>query len=197
MSQVGSFNESTAPPDPSIAKIFETDNGNAIPVLNTIEIVGAENSGLATSGSGNTVSIDFEEDATNGQLLIGNTGNAPTFANLTSIGGTIVITEGPGTINLEAMVGGGVIQSITANSGTAIPIGGVVSIVGNSSNGITSTGFGNILTLDGIDASPTQKGVTFLATNIETEQGIDSTKTVVPSSLSSWNGGLDCSRWVA
>ncbi len=39
--------------------------------------------------------------ALNGQLVIGNTGNAPSIAGLASAGGTILITNGAGTINLD------------------------------------------------------------------------------------------------
>lgn len=39
--------------------------------------------------------------ALNGQLVIGNTGNAPSVAGLASAGGTILITNGAGTINLD------------------------------------------------------------------------------------------------
>jgi len=43
---------------------------------------------------------------TNGQLPIGSTGTGPVFANLTSMGGTVTITNGPGSINLESTGGG-------------------------------------------------------------------------------------------
>ena len=51
--------------------------------------------GLVTSNNG-----------TNGQLLIGG-GTAPAWANITSTGATVTITNGPNTINLEATGGGG------------------------------------------------------------------------------------------
>ncbi len=40
---------------------------------------------------------------TNGQLCIGSTSNAPVAGNLTSTGGSIAITNGAGTINLESV----------------------------------------------------------------------------------------------
>ena len=43
--------------------------------------------------------------ATNGQLIIGSTGADPAVANITSSGGTIVVTNGAGTINLETSGG--------------------------------------------------------------------------------------------
>jgi len=42
---------------------------------------------------------------TNGQVLIGSTGADPVFANVTSTGGTITISEGAGTLNLESNAG--------------------------------------------------------------------------------------------
>lgn len=53
-------------------------------------------------GAGSTAALVWTAAPTNGQLLIGNTGNNPTLGNLTSTGGTITITNGAGTINLEA-----------------------------------------------------------------------------------------------
>ena len=44
---------------------------------------------------------------TDGQLLISGTGATSAWANLTSAGGTVTITNGPNTINLEAAGGGG------------------------------------------------------------------------------------------
>jgi len=57
---------------------------------------------LQTNGVG-TVSAT---NGTDGQLLIGG-GTAPVWANLTSLGGTVIITDGPNSINLESTGGGG------------------------------------------------------------------------------------------
>lgn len=66
----------------------------------------------------------------NGQLIIGSTNNVPQVANLTSVGGTITITNGPGTINLEAVGGGGgnVFNNI------------IITGSGNAPSGISFTG---------------------------------------------------------
>ena len=58
-------------------------------------VVQTNSSGLVTSNNG-----------TNGQVLIGG-GTAPAWANLTSLGSTVTITNGPNSINLEAAGGGG------------------------------------------------------------------------------------------
>lgn len=67
--------------------------------------------------------------------------------DLTSTGGTIAITPniGFGTVNLE--VGGVVADSFNGNTGTAIPVAGVVNIVTANSTPIFA-GAGNTLTLD-------------------------------------------------
>lgn len=43
---------------------------------------------------------------TNGQIVIGSTGNPPAAANITSTGGTLTITNGANTINMEVASGG-------------------------------------------------------------------------------------------
>jgi len=58
-------------------------------------VVQSDGSGMLSSTNGS-----------NGQLLIGG-GSAPVWANLTSTGGTITITPGPNSINLEAVGEGG------------------------------------------------------------------------------------------
>ena len=65
-------------------------------------------SGLLSSSSG-----------TNGQVLIGATAGAPAWANITSLGATVSITNGANSINLETAAGGGtVIISQFTSSGT-------------------------------------------------------------------------------
>jgi hypothetical protein len=48
-----------------------------------------------------TAAIGATAELTNGQLLIGNTGNPPSLATLASAAGTIAITNAAGSINLE------------------------------------------------------------------------------------------------
>ncbi len=74
--------------------------------------------------------------ATNGQLIIGSTGVNPVLSNLTSTGDTLIITNGPGSINLET--GDAVPTSFPTDDGTANPISGALNIFGN--HGINTTG---------------------------------------------------------
>jgi hypothetical protein len=57
---------------------------------------------LQTNGSG----VVSATNGTNGQVLIGG-GTAPVWANITSLGGTVTITNGANSINLETEGGGG------------------------------------------------------------------------------------------
>ena len=105
---------------------FDTDGGSAIPAAGVLNVLGGLN--IDTSGAGNTVTIKTPTlaegpiyvngagvytslgTAADGEVLIGATGTTPSWANLTSSGGTVVITNGSGTINLEA-TGGGVVNA--------------------------------------------------------------------------------------
>jgi hypothetical protein len=84
---------------------------------------------------------------TNGQLLIGST-VAPNIrvGTLASAGGTVVITPGAGTINLEASVS--VPTTFAAeDASTATPALNILNIVGTATNGIGTTAAGNTVTI--------------------------------------------------
>lgn len=79
--------------------------------------------GVLQSNGVGTVSAT---NGTNGQVLIGG-GTAPVWANLTSIGATVTITNGPNSINLEAAGGGGggsVVFEAYQNNSVVVPNGG-------------------------------------------------------------------------
>lgn len=85
---------------------------------------------------------------TDGQLLIGDTGASPVWANLASAGGTVVITNLPGAINLEATGVGGGASSFPADVGIAVEAGGFLNIIGGPSTAgtnIFTTGAGNTI----------------------------------------------------
>lgn len=82
--------------------------------------------------------------ATDGQLIIGSTGADPVLAELTSTGGTIVITNGAGSINLEADET--IAVTYTEDSGTATPAAGNLNVVGDSLN-INTDGTGDTITI--------------------------------------------------
>ena len=120
---------------PGVAAIssFVADTGSTAPVANVITFTGGTN--LVTSASGNTVTIDLDtnislsgtltlssqpagvlqtdssgvvtsSNGTDGQVLIGG-GTAPAWKNITSTDGTMTVTNGPNSINLESSGGFG------------------------------------------------------------------------------------------
>jgi len=81
---------------------------------------------------------------TDGQLVIGSTGLDPVAANLLSAGGTVAITNGAGSINLEA--GAAVPTSFVTDAGTATPALNVLNVLGG--NNIGTAGAANNLTIN-------------------------------------------------
>jgi hypothetical protein len=82
----------------------------------------------------------------NGQVLIGGD-TGPEWANITSTGGTITITNGPNTINIDTA--GSIADSYPTDSGTAVPAAGVLNVLGTA-NEIATSGAGNTITI-GLD----------------------------------------------
>jgi len=97
-------------------------------------------------GQGTATNMVATAAGTDGQVLIGATGADPAFATLTSTGGTVTFTPGANSLNVEAG-GGAVATSYSADSGSAVPAAGVLTIIG--SGGITTTGSGSTITING------------------------------------------------
>ena len=110
MSQSGVLNVTAA--YPSIPTLFIADSGSAIPISNTLNILGG--TGITTSGSGSTVTVTLDTPVTvanggtgqssyiDGQILIGNTiGNTLDKATLTA-GAGVNITNAGGSITISA-----------------------------------------------------------------------------------------------
>ena len=83
---------------------------------------------------------------TNGQLLIGSTGVDPVLGSLTSTGGSVTITPGAGTINLEVAASNDAILTVTGDSGGALsPTAGNLNVLGTS--GSKTSGSASTLTV--------------------------------------------------
>ena len=95
---------------------------------------------MQTDASGNVSS----SNGTNGQLLIGG-GAAPVWATLTSSGGSVTITNGANSINLEA-AGVAALTQLDGDTGSALPVGGVIVIAGG--NLVTTTAAADTVTVD-------------------------------------------------
>lgn len=75
--------------------------------------------------------------ATNGQLPIGSAGADPVLANITSTGGTITITNGPGSINLDLAGGQTAFDQIAVDAFTAP---GTNPVLASAAGQLTLTG---------------------------------------------------------
>lgn len=79
-----------------------------------------------------------------GELIIGATGATSAAASLASAGGTVTITPGANSINLEA--GAAVPTTFTSDAGNAVPVASVLNVLGG--NNISTTGAANNLTIN-------------------------------------------------
>jgi len=91
---------------------------------------------------------------TDGQLWIGATGADAAWANLTSTGGSVTITNAANAINLEA-AGVAALTSLDGDAGTATPVAGVINIVGGLN--VNTVGAGQNMTVN-LDNSPSVAG---------------------------------------
>jgi hypothetical protein len=137
MSQSGVLNVVNS--NPQIPTRFETDAGNAIPLLNVLELLGevVVNAGIPfrSIGSGNTVIYQVqyaEESAGSDSALVG----------LAAFDSSDFAVDANGFVTLA---GAGAAQTLTGNSGGAIsPVANNINTLGSGS--ITIAGAGNTLT---------------------------------------------------
>jgi len=122
---------------------INTQSGDAFEMNSEFNILGT--SILTTSGAGNTVTIEAT-NGTNGQLIIGG-GTSPIWNSVTSTGGTVAITGGANTLNLEATAAD-TIHEIVTDSGTAIESNNVINILGGTL--LNTSASGNLVTI-GLD----------------------------------------------
>jgi len=125
----------------SIVRRFITDAGTVIPAAGGINVLGFQ--GFNTSGSGNTVTVQMDSAALDGQLWIGG-GIAPTVGYITSTGGTLAITNGPNSIQIDSVPGGD-LERLDSDFGTATPLAGTITIAGTTN--INTSGAGAVVTV--------------------------------------------------
>ena len=85
----------------SAETITGSNSTNAVTPSGLNEKLGTQTLNGLAYGGGSTNALNYLADATNGQIPIGSTGAAPVLGNITSTGGTITVTNGAGTIDLE------------------------------------------------------------------------------------------------
>jgi len=127
--------------------------GNGLEVTAGTVTFGALGAGVVQSSAAGVIS---SSNGTNGQVIIGG-GAAPAWATLTS--GDASITYAPGANTLDITVtgggGGGALDQLDGDTGTAVPVLGAVTIAGGTN--VTTTGAVNTLTVD-LDNSITLSG---------------------------------------
>ena len=134
MSQAGILDVTSS--NPQIPTTFDTDSGSAIPILNTLEILG--DNGVTTSGSGNTVTIsgiNATAGATVGVSQIG-----------VSAFDSADFTVTAGFVQLNGTVGGS--DFITDDGAPGVtPAAGIINIIGGSGVVTSGQGPGNTITI--------------------------------------------------
>ena len=129
--------------DGTIPLTLYGDTGTAVPDgASNVNIFGS--SEISTSAATNTFSIGLD-NGTDGQILVGATGLDPAWTNITSTGATVVITNGANSINLETVGGSASLDQFTSDSGTALPIVGVIYLAGGTN--INTSAIGDTVTV--------------------------------------------------
>jgi hypothetical protein len=133
---------------PQIPTAFVTNSGTAVPIANTLEILGttvaAHSIPLQTTGSGNTVTIQAQYASAAASSVANNAG----FASFNSADFTV---DANGFVTLT----GNVALTFDGNTGSATPSGGVITIENNTSYGtglITASGSTLTLTLANVSS---------------------------------------------
>lgn len=172
MSQSGALDAVAS--NPQIPTLFETDSGSAIPIANTLNIVGIN--GITTSGSGNTVTIDGDGTI---QSLTGNTGGAinPVTGNINLLGaGSITISGAGNTLTSQ----------LTGLTNHAILVGAGTSTITKLALGTA----GQVLQSGGAAADPVYSIATYPATTTINQMLYSSANNVVDQVTSGNNGVL-------
>jgi hypothetical protein len=146
--------------------IAGTINTNVVIIPSSLAAkLGAQTAKGIPYGAGSTSAIAWTAGLTDGQLVIGSTAGNPAAGAITSLGGTIDVTLGSNTINLET--GGIIASSYETDAGTATPAAGILQILGGT--GCATAGATNVVTIN-LDATvplsfPTDSGTATPALN--------------------------------
>ena len=145
--------------------------------------LGVQTANALPYGTTDSVAFGWTNALTDGQMVIGSTAGNPQAGTITSTGGTISVSTGSNTLNIEAAAS--IPNSFVTDSGSAVPALNILNVLGGE--GIDTSGVGNTLTITGEDASETNKGILELSTDTETKAGTDDATAVTPLKLVSYN----------
>ena len=165
-------------------------NGNNITVTGSPISLGGTASIAVTGTTTNAVQIGNSSGSltsigvgTNGQVLLGSTGNAPAFGTITSPDGSIIFGTGSNSLTLKVN-GAAFGQTITGNTGGALsPSAGNWNIYGNATQGVSTSGTASTLTITVASATTSQIGVVELSTSAEAIAGTNSTTALTPAAM--------------
>ena len=168
--------------------IAGTDTGKAITADDLKAKLGVQTVHGIPYGNATTGAIQWLAEATDGQIPIGDTGGVPILGNITSLDGTVTVTNGAGTIDLSTAVSSSDIATLTGNDSVVVgpePITFNVNIIGDTAQGVHVNGNAGTwteeITID--DATELQKGVVLLASNAEAIAGTDTGKAITADDL--------------
>jgi len=127
--------------------IITINTRNDISILGTLT-VSLLNQGILRTNSDGLFETYSDSNITNGMLLIGSNTDIPRWDHLISSNGSIVITNGSNSIDLKVNAGTvSLLNAFTTDNGDAVPISGVVKILGDGTN-ITTSASSNNITID-------------------------------------------------
>ena len=161
MSQTGLLDIENS--NPQIATKFEADVGNAIPIANTLQVLGGQ--GIETSGAANIITI-AGSNATAGATGLLATKGVSSFDSA-----QFTVTDG-----FVQLVGSGSssVNSILTDSGAPAvdpDVNGELQIISGDGIDVTGQGPGNVVIISGTIATNAIKGIVELATDAETIAG--------------------------
>jgi len=173
MSQAGNITPVIS--TPQIATRFDADTGNAVPILNVLELVGESGGPISTEASGNTVTFKFDSsgDPTLPITFNGDTGSAMSALNIVNVlgDGTGVVTTGAGstlTLSLDLTEQPEIPTLFVGNTGTAAASSNQIQIKGVG--GVTTAASSNLVEISSSSTTPlsfpTDSGTAVPAANV-------------------------------